>query len=176
MTLPRSHPPRSLDDSMPFSPTPTASSLHSAKVLEELQARAIAAAANAYAPYSQFRVGAALLLAEPHAGEVVTGCNVENASFRLTTCAEQTAVTSAVARFGPAIRLAAVAVANLNHAASMPCGACRQTLLEFAPTPAAVIVLFPGTNDSGILTPQSSTLADLLPAAFRLSQQPVSHA
>ena len=50
----------------------------------------------------------------------------------------------------------------------MPCGACRQTLLEFAPDPSAVTVLFPGNHPSGVITTQSSTLADLLPAAFRL--------
>ncbi len=157
-------------------PSPTASSRFPLSLLEELRARAIAAAENAYAPYSRFRVGAALLLAAPHAAEIVSGCNVENASFRLTTCAEQAAIVSAVARFGPSIRLAAVAVANLNLAASMPCGACRQTLLEFAPDPAAVTILFPGIDDSGILIPQSSSLADLLPAAFRLNQRLDSHA
>ena len=140
-------------------------------LLEHLQSRALAAAQNAYAPYSHFRVGAAILLAAPHAGTIVVGCNVENASFRLTTCAEQTAIASAVAHFGPSIRLAAVAIANLNQAASVPCGACRQTLLEFAPDPAAVPVLFPGNDPSGAITLQTSTLADLLPAAFRLHQQ-----
>lgn len=135
-------------------------------------------AENAYAPYSRFRVGAALLLAPPHAEESVTGCNVENASYRLCTCAEQTAVASAVARFGPAIRLTAVAIANLNQAASMPCGACRQTLLEFAPDPAAVTILFPGKHASGGIALQSCTLAELLPAGFRLDHPhtPASHA
>ncbi len=136
---------------------------------ESLRSYALATAENAYAPYSHFRVGAALLLGGPHAGEVVTGCNVENASFRLTCCAEQTAIAAAVARFGPEIRIAAVAVANLNQAASIPCGACRQTLLEFAPDPSAVTVLFPALNTSGSVTSQSCTLADLLPAAFRFA-------
>ncbi len=142
-------------------------------LLHELQARATAAAHHAYAPYSRFRVGAAILLAEPHEGQIFTGCNVENASFRLTTCAEQTAIASAVAALGPSIRLRAVAVANLNHAASMPCGACRQTLLEFSPDPAAVTVFFPDeADDSGAPAPRACTLADLLPAAFRLRPDP----
>ena len=142
-------------------------------LLAELSDRAAAAAHHAYAPYSRFRVGAAILLAEPHEGHIVTGCNVENASFRLTTCAEQTAIASAVAALGPGIRLRAVAVANLNQAASMPCGACRQTLLEFSPDPAAVTILFPGEPDStGSPAPQACTLADLLPAAFRLRPDP----
>lgn len=138
---------------------------------DALRARAIAVAENAYAPYSRFRVGAAILLASPHAGTVITGCNVENASFRLTTCAEQTAIAAAIAQFGPTVRLAAVAVANLNHAASVPCGACRQTLLEFSPDPTLVTVLFPGITASGKTVDQSCTLADLLPAAFRLSHE-----
>ncbi len=133
-------------------------------LLASLRAQARTAAANAYAPYSHFRVGAALLLAAPNAGQIITGCNVENASFRLTTCAEQTAIATAVAQFGPAIRLVAVAVANLNDAASMPCGACRQTLLEFAPDSTAVLILYPGENGCDA----TATLADLLPAAFRL--------
>lgn len=131
---------------------------------QALRARALAAAENSYAPYSRFRVGAAILLAEPHPGTIITGCNVENASYRLCTCAEQTAIATAVAQLGPGIQLAAVAVANLNGAPSMPCGACRQTLLEFAPAPEQVTILYPGDRGAN----QVSTLADLLPAAFRL--------
>ena len=137
-------------------------------LLADLRARAIVAAQNAHAPYSRFRVGAAILLAEPHAGQIITGCNVENASFRLTSCAEQVAIACAVAKLGPTIALRAVAVANLNQSASMPCGACRQTLLEFAPDPAAVLVLYPGEDAAGRITDHCCTLADLLPAAFRL--------
>ena len=123
-----------------------------------------AAAHNAYAPYSKFFVGAAVLL-EPLAGqqsaEIITGCNVENASYRLTTCAEQNAITTAVALHGPRIRIAAVAVHVLGQAAAQPCGACRQTIAEFAaPT---TPILYPGHNG-----PESCTLADLLPAAFHL--------
>ena len=116
------------------------------------------AAAHAYAPYSGFRVGAALLLAD---GTVVTGCNVENCSYRLTSCAEQGAIARAVAEFGPGIRVRAVAVANLNEAASMPCGACRQTLAEFGGD--GVVVLYPG--EGGAL--EETTLGELLPHAFR---------
>lgn len=128
--------------------------------IHDLQHRAITAAHNAYAPYSNFRVGAALLL---DSGAIVTGCNVENASYRLTTCAEQTAIAAAVNLHGPAIRIRAIAVANLNNTASQPCGACRQTILEFS-TP-ATLIFFPkqdGTFDK-------ATIADLLPAAFLLS-------
>ena len=102
-----------------------------------LRALATEAAANSYSPYSHFRVGAALLL---ETGETITGTNVENASFRLTSCAEQAAIARAVSQLGPNIRLRAIAVANLNNAASMPCGACRQTLTEFGPDETLILL------------------------------------
>lgn len=129
--------------------------------LEELRQHAAAAAGKAYAPYSHFRVGAAVLLDN---GNIVEGCNVENASYRLTTCAEQTAISTAVARFGPGIRLRAVVIVNLNGAASQPCGACRQTIHEFS-TPGTE-VFFPSSD--GSLT--RSTIAALLPHAFVLEE------
>jgi cytidine deaminase len=125
----------------------------------QLRELALAAAQNSYSPYSRYRVGAALLLTD---GTIVTGCNVENCSYRLTSCAEQAAIARAVSERGPGIRLRAVAVANLNQSASMPCGACRQTLAEFGDND--VLILYPGEND----TPQSTTLGALLPHAFRL--------
>ncbi|MEO6805155.1 MAG: cytidine deaminase [Edaphobacter sp.] len=126
----------------------------------DLQQRAIAAAHHAYAPYSNFRVGAALLLTD---GTIVTGCNVENASYRLTVCAEQAAIATAVSLHGPKIKISAIAVANLNDAASQPCGACRQTIHEFS-TPDTV-VFFPGEKGSIA----RATIAELLPAAFFLT-------
>jgi cytidine deaminase len=132
----------------------------------ELRGRAAEAARNSHSPYSRFRVGAALLLTVGDSTDqkMVTGCNVENASYRLTTCAEQSAIATAVGLYGPGIKLHAVAVANLNHAASMPCGACRQTILEFS-TPGTWI-FYPAEND----IPAEAALTDLLPAAFRLHQ------
>ena len=97
-------------------------------VLEDLLATAREAAEKSYSPYSSFKVGAALRLTN---GEIVTGTNVENVSYGLTICAERAAVVQAVSRFGPEIRINAVAIANLNNAASPPCGACRQGLAEF---------------------------------------------
>ncbi|WP_260704968.1 cytidine deaminase [Edaphobacter flagellatus] len=132
----------------------------SSKQLEALQQKARAVAANAYAPYSHFRVGSALLLED---GNIVTGCNVENASYRLTTCAEQSAIAAAVALHGPALRVRAAVIANLNNASSQPCGACRQTLHEFSS--ATTEIFFPAQD--GSLT--RMTMHDLLPAAFRLN-------
>jgi cytidine deaminase len=122
------------------------------------------AAHNSYSPYSHFRVGAAVLLHadENQPGATVAGANVENASYRLTSCAEQSAIAAAVTLHGPAIRIRAVAVVNLNGAACMPCGACRQTILEFS-TPETT-VFYPSATGETV----STTLAALLPAAFRL--------
>ena len=128
--------------------------------IEDLRKKAVAAAQKAYAPYSQFRVGAAILLED---GNAVTGCNVENASYRLTTCAEQNAIAAAVTLHGPAIRIRAVVVVNLNNTASQPCGACRQTIHEFS-TPATQI-FYPA--EDGTLA--HTTIADLLPSAFRFT-------
>jgi cytidine deaminase len=128
----------------------------------ELQQLAIAVAHHAYAPYSNFRVGAALLLTD---GNIVTGCNVENASYRLTVCAEQAAIAAAVSLHGPKIRIRAIAVANLNDTASQPCGACRQTIHEFSIPD--TIVYFPAAN--GAIA--EATIASLLPAAFLLATE-----
>jgi cytidine deaminase len=125
---------------------------------QKLRELAAVAAENSYSPYSQFRVGSALLLTD---GSIVTGCNVENASYRLTCCAEQSAIARAITQFGPKIRLRAVAVANLNGSASMPCGACRQTLAEFGSD--ETLILYPGEHAA----PEQTTLGSLLPHAFR---------
>ena len=125
---------------------------------ETLLEQAREAAQNSYSPYSGFRVGAALRLTN---GEIVTGANVENISYGLTICAERSALVSAVSRFGPEIRIEAVAVANLNDKASPPCGACRQMLAEFILPDAPV--LFPGAD--GIRT---MAFSGLLPMAFEM--------
>ena len=124
--------------------------------LAELLASAEQAAQHSYSPYTGFRVGAALRLAT---GEIVTGTNVENVSYGLTICAERAALVRAVAQFGPAVRIAAVAVANLNNSPSPPCGACRQVLAEFISPDAPV--LFPAAD--GL---RSMPFSDLLPLAF----------
>jgi len=124
--------------------------------LESLMDYARQAALRAYAPYSKFRVGAAIKLTS---GEIVTGANVENVSYGLTICAERSALVRAVAQFGPEIRIAAVAVANLNKAPSPPCGACRQVLAEFILPDAPV--LFPAADGQ-----RTMLFTELLPAAF----------
>jgi cytidine deaminase len=118
-------------------------------------------ARNSYSPYSRFRVGAALKLSN---GEIATGTNVENASYGLTICAERSAVVRAIAQFGPEIRIEAVAIANLNNAASPPCGACRQVLAEFI-APDVPVIFAAG---DGITTVPFS---ELLPWAFDLEKR-----
>jgi cytidine deaminase len=108
-----------------------------AQVLQLTDAAADAAG-QAYAPYSGFRVGAALLLED---GAIVTGANVENASYGLTICAERSAVVRAIAERGPTMRVRACAITNLNRAASPPCGACLQVLSEFMEPASRVIFL-----------------------------------
>ncbi len=126
--------------------------------LEELVDRARTAAQNSYSPYSKFRVGAALHLTN---GEIVTGTNVENVSFGLTICAERAALVRAVSQFGPEIRIAAVAIANLNVLASPPCGACRQVLAEFILPDAPVV--FPMADEM-----RTMAFSELLPLGFEM--------
>jgi cytidine deaminase len=118
-----------------------------------LVAAARAAREPAYAPYSQFAVGAALLCAD---GTVVSACNVENASYGLSMCAERSAVFTAVA--GGRRSFVAIAVAGPPAAVTSPCGACRQVLAEFSP---GMRVLY--TVPDGVA---SSTLDALLPERF----------
>src|SRR5215218_659008 len=123
---------------------------------EQLLVAAREAATRAYAPYSQFPVGAALLTDD---GTVITGCNVENASYGLTVCAERTAVFSAAAAGHRT--LVAVAVTAPRLAAVTPCGACRQVLNEFKPRDRELIVIL-----DGLAGPEQVPLEALLPRAF----------
>ena len=126
--------------------------------LDDLLREAARAAERSYSPYSGFKVGAALRLAD---GSVVIGANVENVSFGLTICAERAALVRAVSEYGPGIRIAAIAVANLNGAASPPCGACRQMLSEFAAPEAPVV--FPAAVGTTTMR-----FDELLPLGFEM--------
>jgi cytidine deaminase len=122
---------------------------------DALVAAARAATANAYAPYSQFLVGAAVLL---DTGEVFTGCNVENASYGLTICAERNAIFAAVAAKGK-IQIRAIAAVNSQATACSPCGACRQVIAECS-RPETVVYY---QSAKGVL---ETTIAELLPDSF----------
>jgi cytidine deaminase len=112
---------------------------------------------NAYAPFSKFRVGAAILTSK---GQVFVGCNVENSSYGMTNCAERTAIFSAIAKHGPDLEIQAVAVTNDRGVPCSPCGACRQVIYEFGPR---AIVFYEGKKG-----PKQSLITDLLPEGFRL--------
>lgn len=124
---------------------------------KSLLAAAVAARRGAYAPYSNFSVGAALLDGD---GRVWTGANVENASYGLGMCAERTAIFAAVT--ANARDFEAIAVAGPDGMTTMPCGACRQVLFEFAPHLRIIYA------DGGEV--KSRTIEQLLPDAFGPAQ------
>ncbi len=125
----------------------------------DLKARLVKAALDArnlaYVPYSEYRVGAALLT---KGGKIYSGCNIENASFGLTNCAERTAIFKAVSEGER--EFAGLAVAVFGNKAASPCGACRQVLREFFSDSVEIILV----NEEGKGT--VTTIAQLLPGAF----------
>lgn len=129
----------------------------SAEVRKKLEVAAARCMRNAHAPYSNFHVGAAILLTN---GKIFSGCNVENASYGMTNCAERTAIFTAVAELGPKIEIQAVAVTNDQGVPCSPCGACRQVIYEFGPD---ATIFF--QSSSG---PKQAHITDLLPEGFRL--------
>lgn len=124
---------------------------------EELLELAHSAAKNAYAPYSKFQVGACAIFED---GSVYTGCNVENASYGLTICAERTAISKAVSD-GKHKGLNAVAIYSPNAELCYPCGACRQWIAEFSKD-AKIIV----QDKQGNI--KETSIKELLPHSFSL--------
>ena len=124
---------------------------------ETLRDAAFAAMENAYAPYSRFRVGAAI---RTIGGEIITGCNVENAAYGEALCAERVAVAAAVAQ--GLKEFDEIAIASESDDPSPPCGSCRQTMSEFAPD----LVVTSYAKNGKYATWR---LSDLLPEAFALN-------
>lgn len=122
---------------------------------EKLIQEAIEARKTAYVPYSKFQVGAALLMG----GQVYRGCNVENASYGLTNCAERTAIFKAVSEGHRKIE--AIAVVADTEGPVSPCGACRQVMAEFCDSDTKIYL----TNLQG--NTEEWTMAQLLPGAFQ---------
>jgi cytidine deaminase len=113
---------------------------------------------HAYAPYSQFKVGAAVLTST---GEIFPGCNIENASYGLSICAERNAIANAIiGSEKDTMTIKAIAVANSQNVSCSPCGACRQVIWEFGEN---AQVIFRGSQGW-----QTSTIKDLLPIGFSL--------
>jgi len=135
----------------------SAKKLASATRNQRLLRAARKAMQHAYAPYSQFRVGAALLTSD---GKIVAGCNVENASYGMTNCAERTAIFAAIAQSGPWLNIRAIAVVNDQGVPCSPCGACRQVIYEFGPD---AMVFFQSSKGW-----KESHITELLPEGFRL--------
>ena len=129
----------------------------SAREESDLLQEAWDALKRAYAPYSNFRIGAAVLTVE---GRIFSGCNVENASYGLTICAERAAIATAVAAEGPNMKLRAVAVVSEIEASCAPCGACRQVIYEFGQD---TTVLFRSGDGFDRLS-----ISELLPVGFSL--------
>lgn len=117
--------------------------------------KAIEARSKAYVPYSKFQVGAAVLTSNDH---VFLGCNVENASYGLTNCAERTAIFKAVSEGDTEIK--AIAVVGDTEGPISPCGACRQVIAEFATDETKIYL----ANLNGVVT--ESTISEILPGYF----------
>lgn len=116
------------------------------------------AMSHAYAPYSQFRVGAAVLT---KTGKIFAGCNVENASYGLSMCAERNAIANAIMGEGnDTISIKAIAIVNSQNVPCSPCGACRQVIWEFGKEAQVIFLGKQGWQDS--------TLKELLPEGFSL--------
>ncbi len=128
-----------------------------AKDAARLRDAAFAAMKNAYAPYSKFRVGAAVLASS---GEIISGCNVENAVYSEALCAERVAVATAVAQGLTSFE--EIAIATESDEPSPPCGSCRQTMSEFAPD---LLVTSYARNGKKA----TWKLSELLPEAFALN-------
>ena len=125
----------------------------------ELIEAARAAQLSAYAPYSNFAVGAAVLLSD---GTVYSGCNIENASFGLTVCAERVAIFNAVA--AGRMDIVAIAVSTSAPKLCKPCGACRQVIAEFSRVGSPIVII--STTLSGLAA--TDTITSLLPDNFTL--------
>lgn len=119
---------------------------------------------RAYAPYSHFRVGAALLA---NSGNVYTGCNIENRAYSPTICAERVALGTAIAAGEQPGSFVAIAVVTDNPEPSSPCGVCRQVLDELAPGAEVIMASAPEKGEAVL----RRTVEDLLPDAFRFHEE-----
>lgn len=129
-------------------------------VERELFLKAVAAREHAYSPYSDFRVGAALLCED---GTVYTGCNIENAAFSPTNCAERTAFFKAISEGKRKFRMIAIAGGKDKLVVCTPCGVCRQVMVEFCDLDTFQIIY--GTDEEQL---HVKKLKEMLPEAFQL--------
>ena len=130
------------------------------EMYENLLSSAKQASENSYSPYSEFSVGASVLY---ESGRIYTGCNVENASYGLSLCAERCAISSAISS-GEKTKIKAIAIYSPNQPKCLPCGACRQWIYEFADNDAKIILQ--DENNSPLVL----TLGDIFPYGFDLKK------
>jgi cytidine deaminase len=123
---------------------------------KELIEAALEARENAYVPYSNFKVGSAVLMED---GSIFSGCNIENASYGATNCAERTAIFNAVSHGHTKIK--ALAVVGDPHNFTFPCGICRQVMVEFAENKNIPIIIIKNKDEYMV-----ETMEDILPGAF----------
>ena len=131
------------------------------KMIRKLIEEALEARENAYAPYSKFKVGAALLTKE---GKIYRGCNIENAAYSPSICAERTAISSAISKGDKDFTHIAIIAGNIDKGIKdyiSPCGVCRQVLLEFCDKKNFKVILAKDVNTYKILT-----LEELMPYSF----------
>lgn len=131
--------------------------------IQALIKESVAVREFSYSPYSKFKVGAAVLCND---GTIFTGCNVENASYSVTVCAERTAVVKAVSKGKRQFKALAVVADEKNNSFTSPCGICRQMIAEFGDIP----IYLSRSDMKSVLT---STVTDLLPHAFGLGNAQV---
>lgn len=139
--------------------------------LRALLGAARAAANSAYAPFSKFRVGAAVLMSDDPARTMITGANVENSSYGLTNCAERSAIFNAVSKGFRRLRYVAISCAdalNLGLESRAPCGACRQVISEFSSDDTLVLIDDGHSESLGDIL----DVARLLPFGFRFVSPP----
>jgi cytidine deaminase len=134
------------------------------KIVEDLIATAAEARNMAYAPYSNFRVGAALLT---RSGKIYIGCNIESVSFTPTMCAERVAIGSAVAAGEKPGSFVAIAVVGDDPKPSTPCGVCRQVLAELAPGTEVIMAAAPEKGSGRLVM----TVEELLPHGFKFQME-----
>ena len=127
------------------------------EIKQQLIRLALTAREKAYAPYSHYNVGAAILADD---GRLFGGCNVENASYGLTNCAERTAIFTAVAAGAYGVRAVVVATDD----GGSPCGACRQVISEFSPKDGTPVPVFLIDSAGNVI--RETSIAELLPFAF----------
>ena len=130
------------------------------KIYEDLLSQAKEASVNSYSPYSKFAVGACVLY---ESNKLYKGCNIENASYGLSLCAERSAIANAI-NSGEKTKIMAIAVYSPNQKKCMPCGACRQWLIEFASENCKVIL---ENENSNLL---ELNLKDIFPYGFKFEK------